>query len=53
MNIILLRSLSNIIIDSVSHWVGGRLVDRSLLGGSVVVDLLKPVYYEPVRYAII
>ena len=37
MNMFLLSSLSNMIIDSASRWVGRRLV-----GGPVVRGLMKP-----------
>ena len=36
-------------MNLVSHCFGGRLVDGSLVSGSVVVDLLKPVYYQHFR----
>ena len=43
MNIFLLSSLSNMIIDSASHWVGGRWsVERwSVVGGLVVRGFIK------------
>ena len=36
-------------MDLVSLCVSGRLVDESLVSGSVVVDLLKPVCYQHFR----
>ena len=36
MNMFLLSSLSNMIIDSASYWVGGCLVSGGLIGRSVV-----------------
>ena len=40
-NMSLLPSLSNMIIDSASRWVGGYVVVRRLIGGSVVLGFNK------------
>ena len=36
MNMFLLSNLSNIIVDSVSHWVGSRWVAGYVVGGRLV-----------------
>ena len=46
MNIFLLSSLLNMIINLVSRWVGGLVVGWSV--GRWSVDLIKPVFIKPI-----